>query len=146
MIKHSRSPQLLIALATAVALATSAPYLQAQLEQLRGDVFLVQVQGQEPFELRADRMTYTPNGYVALERDGMTVAIFLGYQVTYVMRKTDLGAHAYEVKLQDGSSAVFRADAMRANQQGFVELSTDGQLSGLVRNQVLYVRLQEVEG
>ena len=140
-----RSPQLLIALAASLTLVSTAPYVKAQLAAAQGDVYLMQVQGEEPIEFRADRIVQHQNRFVTLERDGKTVAAFAGYQIMYVVRQADQAANVYEMQSQDGSTARFRADDMRLDPQGFVELSVDGQLSGIIWNQIRYVKMLDEE-
>lgn len=145
MTRHSRSPQLLIALAASLALVTTAPYVQAQLATMHADVYVLQIQNEAPIELRADRIVRHQSGFVTLERNNQTVAAVMGYQVMYVVRKADQAANLYELKSSDGSTARFRADAMRVDPQGLVELMVDGQLSGIVWNQIRYVKMVEAD-
>ncbi len=145
MASYSRSPQLLIALAAILALVSTAPFVQAQLAGTRGDIYVMQIQNEEPFELRADRLTRHQNGMVTLERNDKTVAVFGSYQVMYVVRKDDRAANLYEVRSNSGTTARFRADSIRLDPQGFVELTVDGKLSGIVSNQIHYLKLVEAD-
>ncbi len=145
MVRYSRSPQFLIALAASVTLVTTAPYVQAQLAAAQGDVYVMQIQNEAPIELLADRIVRHQNGFVTLERNDKTVAVFGSYQVMYVVRKDDRAANLYEAKSHDGTTARFRADNMRLAPQGFVELTIDGKLSGIVWNQIRYLKLVEVD-
>ncbi|MCH7563844.1 MAG: hypothetical protein IH968_08470 [Gemmatimonadetes bacterium] len=145
MVRYSSSPQFLIALAASVALVTTAPFVQAQLAEAQGDIYVLQIQNEQPIELRADRITRHQNGFVTLERNDKTVAILGSYQVMYVVRKADRAANLYEAKSHDGTTARFRADNIRLDPQGFVELTVDGKLSGIVWNQIRYLKLVEVD-
>jgi len=143
MTNYSRSPQIMIALAAALAFVSTAPFVQAQIERARGDTFVVQIQNGELIEVNADRMLRQQSRFVSLKRGDKTVAVFGPYQVMYVVRKADYAANLYEVQAQDGSTARFRADDMRLDPQGFIELTVDGELSGVIGNQTRYVRLIE---
>ena len=145
MASYSSSPQILIALAATLALVSTAPFVQAQLAGLQGDVYVMQIQNEEPIELRADRITRHQNGFIILERDGQTVAIFGGYQVMYVVRKADQAAHTFELMYHDGSTALFWADGMKVQPQGYIELTVDGQLSGIISNQIRYLKMVEAD-
>ena len=120
---------------------TTAPFVQAQLGLDQGNVYSIQIQNGELIELRADRILHHTNRFITLQRGNKTVAVFSPYQVMYVVQKTPNAVNLFEVQSQDGSTVQFRADDMRLDPQGFVELSVDGQLSGIVGNQTRYVRL-----
>ena len=145
MASYSRSPQLLIALAATLALVSTAPFVQAQLAGAQGDIYVMQIQNEEPIELRADRITRHQNGFVTLDRNGKTVAVLGSYQVMYVVLKADRAANLYEVTSHNGTTARFRADEIRLDPQGFVELTVDGQLSGIVWNQIRYLKMVEAD-
>ena len=145
MASYSRSPQFLIALAATLALVSTAPFVQAQLAGAQGDIYVMQIQNEAPIELRADRITRHQNGWVTLERNDRTVAVFGSYQVMYVVRKTDQAAHVYEMVYHDGTTVLFRADDMKVQAQGYVELTVDGHLSGIISSQIRYVKLVDAD-
>ena len=86
------------------------------------------------------------NQFVTLQRGNQTVAVFSPYQVMYVVQETSEAEHVFERQSNSGTVVRFNADEMRLDAQGLVELTIDGQLSGIVGNQTRYVRLVDEVG
>lgn len=141
MVNYLRTPQLVIALAATLALVTTAPFVQAQIEQAQGNTYIVQTQNGDVMEIRADRIARTQNQFVTLQRGNQTVAIFSIYQMMYVVQESSGADNVFEMQSNSGTVVQFSADEMRLDAQGLVELRIDGQLSGIVGNQTRYVRL-----
>ena len=73
------------------------------------------------------------------------MSLFGSDQVMYVVRKADQAANVYELMYHDGSTALFRADGMKVQPQGYIELTVDGQLSGIISNQIRYLKMVEAD-
>jgi hypothetical protein len=142
LMRYLTSPALVLLL-VATIITAAAPNPMGLLGRLSAQdfhVYEVQLQGESPFELRADRIVQHPSGMVTLEDDGVTVAAFVAYQLIYVVRTGTKAERTYELKIQDGSVRQFGADRISSDPSNLIRLEAGGELVGIVwNNNVRYV-------
>jgi len=140
--RYLTSPALVLLL-SATILAVAAPNPVGLLGRLAAqdvNVYEVQLQGEGAFELNGDRIVHHPSGMVTIEDEGIIVAAFSAYQLTYVVQTATRAEREYEIKTTEGAIRRFSADRISFDPSNLVRLEAEGELVGIVwNNNVRYI-------